>query len=86
MSFENIPLFGDHRILYREKRLAYVVSTKDKPKNHPIYVVDVDLGSSIFFHDSHVDLEIPIVVDLKEEKMFSERQEALEKKHNEEGF
>ena len=86
MSFANIPLFGSHRILYGEKILAYVVSSKDKPEYHSIYVVDVDLGSSIFFHDSHVDPEIPIVVDLKEEKMFSERQEALEKKHNEEGL
>ena len=68
MSFVSIPLFGGHRRLYREKRLAYVVSSQDKPDNHPIYVVHTDLGSSILFNDSHADTEIPIVVKLKEDK------------------
>ena len=57
--------------MYKEKRLAYVVSSKNNPENHPTYVVEIDLGSSIFFHDSHVDLEIPIVVDIKENKEFA---------------
>ena len=60
--------------------LAYVVSFQDKPDNHPIYVVDTDLGSSIFFNDSHVDPKIPIVVEVKEDKEFSKTHEALEKK------
>ena len=49
MSYETIPLFGGNKILYREKILSYVVSSQDKPNNHPIYVVYTDLGSSIFF-------------------------------------
>ena len=57
-----------------------MVSSQDKHDNHPIYVVDTDLGSSIFFHDAHVDFEIPIIIDLKEDKEFSKRQEAFEKK------
>ena len=68
LSFATIPLFGGHKRLYRYKRLASVVSSQDKPKNHPIYVVDTALGSSIFFNDSHVDPKIPIVVDLKADK------------------
>jgi ribonuclease HI len=31
--------------------LAYIISDGDNPSNHPIYAVDVDLGSSIF----HID-------------------------------
>ena len=50
------------------KILAYVVSTQEKPNNPPIYVVDTDLGSSVFFNDSHVDPEIPIITKVKEDK------------------
>lgn len=28
-----------------------MVRSKDKPNNHPIYVVDIDLGSSILYND-----------------------------------
>ena len=49
MSCAAIPLFGEHRRLYRERRLTYAVSSQDKPNNHPIYVVNTDMGSSIFF-------------------------------------
>ena len=83
MSYATIPLFGGHRILYREKRLAYMVSSQDKIDNHPIYVVGIDLGSFIFLNDSHADPKIAIVVEVKE---FSKRQEALERKQNEEGL
>ena len=55
MSYATIPLFGGHGRLYRENILAYAVSSQNKPYNHPIYVVDIDLGYSIFFNDSHVD-------------------------------
>ena len=51
MTYATIPLFGGNKRLYREKRLYYVVSSRDKPENHPIYVVDTDLGSSVFFND-----------------------------------
>ena len=86
MSYETIPLFGGHGSMYRSKRLAYVVSSQDKPDNHPIYAVDVDLRSSIFFNDSHVDIGIPIVVEVKENKEFSKRQDTLENKQNDEGL
>ena len=51
---------------YREKRLAYVVSSQYKPENHPIYAIDTDLGFSIFFNDStHVDPEVPLQIGFK---------------------
>ena len=37
--------------MYSEKRTPYVVNSQDKPEVHHIYVVDTDLGSSIFFND-----------------------------------
>ena len=57
MSYVTIPIFGEHRRLYRETRLAYMVSNKDKPENHPIYAIDTELGSSIFYNDSSFEGE-----------------------------
>jgi ribonuclease HI len=49
LSYATIPVFGgEHRRLYREVRLAYLVSDHENPSNHPIYVVEDELGSSIF--------------------------------------
>ena len=36
---------------YRENHLAYMISNKDNPENHPIYDVDIDMGSAIFYND-----------------------------------
>ena len=69
MSYAVIPLFGEHIRLYRENSLAYMVSSQDKPNNHPIYVVDTNIGSSIFFNDSHIEQDIPVVCELKEDKL-----------------
>jgi ribonuclease HI len=48
LSYATIPVFGgEHMRLYREAQLAYIISDEKNPTNHPIYVVDTDLGSSI---------------------------------------
>jgi hypothetical protein len=54
LSYATIPVFGgEHRRLYRESQLAYIISDEQNPTNHPIYVVDIDLGSSVLhFSDS----------------------------------
>ena len=57
MSYATIHVFGEHGRLYREARLDYMVSSKDNPKNHPIYSIDTELGSSIFYNDSHFEEE-----------------------------
>ena len=55
LSYATIPIFGgEFRRLYREAQLAYIISDIDHSVNHPIYAVDVDLGSSIFYIDSVV--------------------------------
>ena len=49
-SYATIPVFNQHRRLWWESRLKYMVNIKECPKNHPIYVVDTNMGSSIFFN------------------------------------
>ena len=67
MSYATIPMDGGNKWLYSDKISPYVVSIQDKPYNHVIYVVDTDLGSSIFFNDvSHCDFEIPAPIEVKE--------------------
>jgi hypothetical protein len=49
LGYATIPVFGgEHRRLYREVRLAYLVSDHQNPSNHPIYAVEDELVSSIF--------------------------------------
>jgi ribonuclease HI len=48
LSYATIPIFGGVDIsLYRESQLAYVISDKQNPANHPIYSVDIGMGSCI---------------------------------------
>jgi hypothetical protein len=51
MSYTTIHVFGKERLLYREVLLKYMVSSKTQPNNHPIYSVDTEVGSSIFYND-----------------------------------
>jgi hypothetical protein len=56
LTYATIPIFGgEHRKLYKEVRLAYIVSDHDNPGNHPIYAVDDEIGSTIF----HISDDIP---------------------------
>jgi len=49
LTYATIHLFGgEHRRLYREVRLAYIISDHENPSNHPIHVVEDGIGSSIF--------------------------------------
>jgi hypothetical protein len=48
LTYATIPVFGgEHKILYREAQLAYIVSDEADPTNHPIFALDTDLGSSL---------------------------------------
>ena len=49
-SYATILVFNQQRRLWRENKLKYMVSSKECPENHPIYVVDTNMGSSIFFN------------------------------------
>ena len=39
-SYATIPVFNQQRRLWRENRLKYMISSKEFPKNHPIYAID----------------------------------------------
>jgi ribonuclease HI len=48
LTYATIPVFGgEHRRLYREAQLAYIVSDEADPTNHPIFSLDTDLGSNL---------------------------------------
>jgi hypothetical protein len=48
IPYANIPVFGgEHIRLYREAQLAYIISDKSNPTNHPIFSFDTDLGTNI---------------------------------------
>ena len=48
LTYATIPMFGgEHRRLYREAQLAYIINDEANPTNHPIFSLDTDLGSSV---------------------------------------
>ena len=49
MSYATIPIFGVQRRLYRERKLAYMVRSAERPNNDHIYSLDTKIGSSISF-------------------------------------
>ena len=49
-SYATIPVFNQQRRLWRENRLKYIINSKECPENHPIYAVDTEMGSAIFFN------------------------------------
>jgi hypothetical protein len=60
LNYATIPAFGgEHRMLYQEVRLDYIVSDHQNPRNHSIYVVEDDIGSSIF-HLNNYEPKMPV--------------------------
>jgi hypothetical protein len=48
LTYATIPVFGgEHRRIYREAQMAYIISDEENPTNHPIFVLDTDLGSNL---------------------------------------
>ena len=52
LSYATISDFGQLRKLYEEKKIKYMITSKEKPNNHAINVVHIDLDSFILFNDS----------------------------------
>jgi hypothetical protein len=62
ISYATIPVFGgEHRRLYREAQLAYIINNEANPTNHPIFAVDIDLGSIILQHTDAPQSPIQII-------------------------
>lgn len=51
MSYVTIPVFGEQTRLYKEHKMAYMVSNAEQPNNHPIYSLDTELESAILFNE-----------------------------------
>jgi hypothetical protein len=48
ISYATIPIFGgEHRRIYRESQLGYIIIDEANPINHHVFALDTDLGSSI---------------------------------------
>jgi hypothetical protein len=81
MSYATVPVFGQERRLYREVLMKYMVSRKDKPNNHPIYSVDIDIGSTIFYNDLCFEED-----DQSDPKHQQEKQISDQKNNEEDGL
>ena len=54
LTYATILVFGGENIrLYRELQFAYIVTDDKNPTNHPLYVVDKDLGTCHFSDDDN---------------------------------
>lgn len=61
-SYATIPVFGQLRKLYREKKMKYMITSKVKPVNHPINAIHKDLESFVLYSDSGFnDVNIQLV-------------------------
>jgi hypothetical protein len=74
MPYATIQVFGQERRLYREVLLKYMMSNKIIPNNNPIYSVDTEVGSSIFYNDLHFEEEDPKTVDVHVKDKLSSRE------------
>lgn len=46
--YATILVFGQMRKLCREKKMKYMIMSKEKPMNHPINYVHIDLESFVY--------------------------------------
>ena len=72
MTYAMIPVFGgQYTRLYKETRLDFMVGDPHNPNNHPVYIVDQDLGNCILSIDD--DVEVGIDKSCTEEKTKKEK-------------
>ena len=55
MSYATIHVFVEKRRIFREQKLAYMVTNAERPNKHPIYSLDTEMGSTIFFTEGGKD-------------------------------
>lgn len=58
MIYATIPVFGQHRRLYRETLMKYMVNSQDKPHNYPLYSVHSNQDSCILYNDDGIDARV----------------------------
>jgi hypothetical protein len=80
MSYATIPIFVQDRQLYREVLLKYMVSSKTQPNNHPIYSINTEVGSSIFYNDLSFEEEESITIMTTDEETARKSLECVDPK------
>ena len=68
-SYATIPVFGQTRKLYRETKMKYMITNKERPNNHPINIVHTYLESFILYNDyglNDVDCQLVEIEDVLE--------------------
>jgi hypothetical protein len=74
MSYAIVHVFGQDKILYKEVFLKHMVSNKAQPNNYPIYSVETELVSSIFFNDLSFEEE-GLVIEMASKDQFDQQNE-----------
>jgi hypothetical protein len=75
LTYATIHVFGgEHGRLYRDVRLAYIVSDHQNPRNHPIYDFEDDMGSSVFYLN---DDEHEILVSQHRDQSMTSKQDKV---------
>jgi hypothetical protein len=78
MLYATIPVFSQERWMYREVFLKYMVSSKTQPKNHPIYSINTEIISSIFYNVLSFEGEESMAVMTVEEKVACRAKECVD--------
>lgn len=60
-SYATIPMFGQMRKLYRQQKMKYMITSKEKLVNHPINYVHTDLESFVLYSYSFNDVNSQVV-------------------------
>jgi len=68
MLYATILVFIQDRQLYRDVLLKYMVRSKMQLNNHPIYFVDIEIDSSIFYNDLSFEEEESMTVMAVDDK------------------
>lgn len=76
-SYGTIPVFGKLRNLYREKKMKYMITSKEKPLNHLTNVVHIDLESFVLYSDSGLSDVDSQLVEVEDEPEISENFRAV---------
>jgi len=60
-SYATILVFGQLRKLYWDKNMKYMITSNEKPLNHPINYVHTDLESFVLYSNSFNDVNSQVV-------------------------
>ena len=61
LTYATIPMFRQMRILYREKKMKYMITSKEKSVNHLINYVHTNLESFVLYSYSLNDIDNQLV-------------------------